>query len=165
MKNNTLRLNLLLALLKPRTMIFSVVYLVLFALFPCFFSIDSAWMTLLVASIYPVYRIIFATKSLKLEQDVIRFTYTHYVRRFRRSVPVRVDYTVMNIRDLKFEQNSIEKLFNAGHISFTGRVFENSDSLYSDDINPKTSFTFYGLTDFKNTKKEVCNILGVNETE
>ena len=80
----------------------------------------------------------------------------------RRRRQVKVKYTVTEIEDLKFEQNPIEKLFGCGHFSFRGNsVYESR----RDGFEPKTSFTFYGVMNFCQTKKEICNILGVNETE
>ena len=80
----------------------------------------------------------------------------------RRSRRVRVKYTVTDIENLRFEQNALEKLFNCGHFSFKGNtVYESS----ADGFEPKIEFTFYGLTHFRQTKKEICDILGVAETE
>ena len=168
MKNHTLRLNLFFSLLNRRSAVYLVVYLIVLGLSYFFLSVNATWVVLAFPFVFGAYKIFFATKTLKFERDIIRFTYTHHVSTtgYRKTtVPVRVDYTVMNITKLKFEQNAIEKLFGAGHISFTGRTFENSSSIYSKNIDIKTSFTFYGLTDFNNTKKEICDILGVNETE
>ena len=167
MKNNTLSLNLFFSLLNLRSVVYLLVYLIVLAASYFFLSVNATWVVLAFPFVFGVYKIFFATKILKFERDIIRFTYTHHVSTGYRkpTVPVRVDYTVMNITKLKFEQNAIEKLFGAGHISFTGRTFENSSSIYSKDIDIKTSFIFYGLADFNNTKKEICNILGVSETE
>lgn len=167
MKNNTLRLNLFFSLFNRRSVVYLVVYLIVLAASYFFLSVNATWVVLAFPFVFGVYKIFFATKTLKFERDIIRFTYTHHVSTGYRkpTVPVIVDYTVMNITKLKFEQNAIEKLFGAGHISFTGRTFENSSSIYSKNIDIKTSFTFYGLTDFNNTKKEICDILGVSETE
>lgn len=168
MKDNILRLNLFFSLLNRKSAVYLLVYLIFLALSYFFLSINTTWVVLALPFIFGAYKIVFATKVLKLERGLIRFTYTHHVSTagYRKtSFPVRVDYTVMNITKLKFEQNAIEKLFGAGHISFTGRTFENSSNIYSGDLEPKTSFTFYGLSNFNNTKKEICNILGVNETE
>jgi len=168
MKNNTLRLNLFFSLFNRRSVVYLVVYLIVLALSYFFLSVNATWVVLAFPLVFGAYKIFFATKTLKFERDIIRFTYTHHVSTtgYRKTtVPVRVDYTVMNITKLKFGQNAIEKLFGAGQISFTGRTFENSSSIYSKDIDIKTSFTFYGLTDFNNTKKEICDILGVSETE
>ena len=74
----------------------------------------------------------------------------------------KVKYTVTDIENLRFEQNKLEKLFNCGHFSFEGNTVYETDS---NSVVPKTSFTFYGLTHFRQTKKEICDILGVNETE
>lgn len=165
MKDNTLRLNLVFSLLNIQSVLYSLVYVAVLVAAYFLLNTKSIWILLVFPVIFLVYKIIFATKTLKLERDTIRFTYTHHVHLFRRSVPVRVDYTVMNIRDLNFEQNAVEKLLGAGHISFTGRTFADTDSIYSNDIDIKTSFIFYGLTHFRQTKNEICNILGVNETE
>ena len=95
----------------------------------------------------------------------MEFIYYHHLPGVRSSHSVKTLYSVKNIRNVKFEQNIIEKLFGAGHFSFSCQPYHDADKDYYYDITPKTSFTFYGLSDFKNKKKEICDILGVNETE
>ena len=95
----------------------------------------------------------------------MEFTYHQRARsnNFKhRSRHVRVKYTVTDIENLKFEQNKLEKFFNCGHFIFKGNTVYESRS---DGFEPLTEFTFYGLTHFKQTKKEICDILGVTETE
>ena len=70
--------------------------------------------------------------------------------RFRRGGRwVRVDYAVCDVRDLEFRQNSFERFFDAGHISFTGRV--SLDTPREGDLEkielPKT-FVIYGIPNF-----------------
>ena len=104
------------------------------------------------------------TRKLTLDKDFMEFTYFQnaWSEAFRRRKRVKVRYTVTGIEDLRFEQNALEKLFGCGHFSFKGNTVYESNS---DGFEPLTEFTFYGLTHFRQTKKEICNILGVNETE
>ena len=105
------------------------------------------------------------TGKVYIDKDYMEFTYHQRARsnNFKhRSRHVRVKYTVTDIENLKFEQNALEKLFNCGHFSFKGNTVYESRS---DGFDPLTEFTFYGLTHFRQTKKEICDILGVTETE
>lgn len=105
------------------------------------------------------------TRKIVLDNDFMEFVYYQSApsnNMSRRSRRVRVKYTVTDIEDLKFEQNKLERIFGCGHFSFRGNsVYEAS----REGFEPKTSFTFYGLTNFRQTKKEICDILGINETE
>lgn len=103
------------------------------------------------------------TGKIYIDKDYMEFTYHQRARsnNFRhRSRHVRVKYTVTDIENLRFEQNALEKLFNCGHFSFKGNTVYESRS---DGFEPKTEFTFYGLTHFEQIKKEICDILGVAE--
>lgn len=105
-----------------------------------------------------------STRTLVLNKDFMEFTYLQSApsnNMSRRSRRVKVKYTVTGIEDLRFEQNALEKLFGCGHFSFKGNTVYESNS---DGFEPLTEFTFYGLTHFRQTKKEICDILGVNET-
>lgn len=105
------------------------------------------------------------TRKIVFDNDFMEFVYYQSVpsnNMSRRSRRVRVKYTVTDIEKLKFEQNKLEKLFNCGHFSFKGNTVYESNS---DGFEPKTEFTFYGVTHFRQTKKEICNILGVAEVE
>ena len=105
------------------------------------------------------------TGKVYIDKDYMEFTYHQRARsnNFKhRSRHVRVKYTVTDIENLRFEQNALEKLFNCGHFSFKGNTVYESRS---DGFEPLTEFTFYGLTHFRQTKKEICDILGVNEAE
>ncbi len=105
------------------------------------------------------------TGKIYIDKDYMEFTYHQRARsnNFKhRSRHVRVKYTVTEIENLRFEQNALEKIFNCGHFSFNGNTVYESNA---EGFEPKTEFTFYGLTHFRQTKKEICDILGVNETE
>lgn len=105
------------------------------------------------------------TRKIALDKDFIEFVYYQSApsnNMSRRSRRVRVKYTVSDIENLKFEQNKLEKLFNCGHFSFNGNTVYESNA---EGFEPLTEFTFFGLTHFRQTKKEICDILGVNETE
>ena len=105
------------------------------------------------------------TGKIYIDKDYMEFTYHQRARsdNFKhRSRHVRVKYTVTDIENLRFEQNALEKLFNCGHFSFKGNTVYESNA---EGFEPKTEFTFYGLTHFRQIKKEICDILGVNEAE
>ena len=180
MKNNVLRLNAFAKLLTPKDLLelvgFSAVLLFVWfkdrgftltsiALFIC--------ELLIFYSIYSLFGCTRSTRKIQLEKGVMHFTHWQKLEdagglgegaiRTRGFTPkAKVKYTVTEIENLRFEQNKLEKLFNCGHFSFEGNTVYETDS---DCVVPKTSFTFYGLTHFRQTKKEICDILGVNETE
>lgn len=161
MKNNILWLNPIYKLLEPKR---SALFLILLALdlYIFLFSEGNLALRIAFALILPIGYILYGTKKITLSRGRIDFTYNHVLRRFRNSHTVRVKYTVTNIHYLKFEQNAIEKFFDCGHFSFSGNTEYETNA---HEIDAKTSFTFYGLTHFRQTKKEICDILGVNETE
>lgn len=164
MKDNILRLNPIFALFEPARALMILLYIALFAVVIFLrgdFDITFAILAVLMI-IVEYHR---WTKEIYLERGCMEFIYYHSVRGVRSSHHVKTLYSAKNIQNLKFEQNPIEKLFGAGHFSFTCQPYHDADKDYYYDINPKTSFTFYGLSNFKNTKKEICNILGVNESE
>lgn len=179
MKDNVLRLNGLAKLLRPTT-IFEILALVLFMLFLAqrrgFDPIYILSYSCALIFLYPLFFLLGFTRSTrKIGLDKGTMQFTHWQKLEERgglgegfihtrgfTPKAKVKYTVTEIDNLKFEQNKIEKLFNCGHFSFDGNTVYETDS---DCVIPKTSFTFYGLTRFRQTKKEICNILGINETE
>lgn len=61
---------------------------------------------------------------------------------------VKVSYTVTRVKDLEFRQCFIEKMFDVGHITFSGNVtFVANKSQHR--ITPKKSFVIYGIKNFK----------------
>ena len=179
MKNNILRLNGFAKLLRPIT-IAEIFSLVLFFLFlSAKRGFDPIYLLSYICALlflYPLFSLMGFTRSTrKIQLDKGTMQFTHWQKleehgglgegfiRTRGFTPkAKVKYTVTEIDNLKFEQNKLEKLFNCGHFSFEGNTVYETDS---DCVVPKTSFTFYGLTNYKNIKKEICNILGVNEAE
>ena len=161
MKNNVLRLNPIYKLLELKKFIIFLIFLTL-AIYIALFSEGVVFLKIAFVFIVPIGYILYGTKKITLARGSISFTYNHVLRRFRNSHTVRVKYLVTNIHYLKFEQNAIENFFDCGHFSFSGNT-EYEMNVY--EIEPKMSFTFYGLTHFRQTKKEICDILVVNETE
>ncbi len=164
MKDNILRLNPIFALFSPTNALILLVYFGLCAL--AIFGdvkIDIAMLLLAIIDVCIMYYR--WTKKIFLARNKMEFIYYHWISRGKWSGRVKTLYSVSNIRDLKFAQNPIEKLFGAGHFSFTCNSDCDCDKEHYYDIKPKNSFTFYGIANFKNTKKEICDILGVNESE
>lgn len=162
MKDNVLRLNYLALLLNPvkfALLLSAAVIMVLIA----YFSNSSIVLLIALGGGWIVWNIVMSTHKIELSRGCMKFSYFHTVRvTHKHSYKTRVKYTVTEIENLKFEQNTLEKLFNCGHFSFRGNTLYESNT---DNFDPQTSFTFYGLTNFRQTKKEICDILGVNETE
>ncbi len=162
MKANVLRLNYLALLLNPAKfalLISAAVILVLFA----YFSTVSNILLVVLGVGWIIWNIIMSTQKIEFSRGCMKFSYFHTVRvTHKHSYKTRVKYTVTEIKNLKFEQNALEKIFNCGHFSFRGKIFYESNA---DGFDPQNEFTFYGLTHFKQTKKEISDILGVNETE
>lgn len=60
---------------------------------------------------------------------------------------LKVSYTVTNIEEVEFQQNSFEKIFDIGRISFKGKAtFTAKRDL--DRIPEKNTFTVYGIPRF-----------------
>lgn len=180
MKNNVIKLNAFAKLLTPKELLeligWSILLLVVWVPRHGFTATSIMLLVCALLIYYVLYSLLGitrATRKIQLDKGVMHFTYWQQlenndgsggaVARTKGSTPkAKVKYTVTEIENLKFEQNKLEKLFNCGHFSFEGNtVYETN----ADGIDPKTSFTFYGLTHFRQTKNEICNILGVNETE
>ena len=170
MKNNILKLNYFANLLRPAKLIMIIVLGLLFVVMNVIdkgFKLHSIIIyTCAYVLLYFVCFILITTRKIMLDKDTIHFTYTQLISRrtegsFRMRGEAKVKYTVTDIENLRFEQNALEKLFNCGHFSFKGNTVYESRS---DGFEPLTEFTFYGLTHFRQTKKEICDILGVNET-
>ncbi len=125
--------------------------------------------------LYPLFSLMGMTRStrkIQLDKGKMNFTYWQELEdpgglgegaiRTKGFTPkAKVKYTVTEIENLRFEQTKLEKIFNCGHFSFEGNTVYDT---YEPLIVPKTAFTFYGLTNFRQTKKDISDILGVNET-
>ncbi len=104
-----------------------------------------------VSLIYCISRLLHFSKGVTLEAGRLRFC--DYVsvsyrwggkRRFRH---VKVEYTVWDIRDLEFHQTPIERRFDVGHISFSGRC-EFRAARDAELIEAPERFEIYGIRDF-----------------
>ncbi len=171
MKDNILKLNPVFSLFKPIKLIISI----LICSFFVFLTIIGDGI-LKASFLVPIalcvgYCYIFPSK-IYLDRDNLQFIYYHDIQgvksytdpgRVRLDSVTKAMYSATRIRNLKFEQNFIEKIFNAGHFSFNCISTYEASGQYADRIKPKYVFTFYGISNFKQTKKEICNILGVNE--
>ena len=172
MERKVLKLNRIASLLRPSVLLCAGVFWLFFIVFGAieakgdmglfaFYAIEGLGAPLTIFFCIALLN----TRKISLDNDFMEFIYyqsapsNNMSRRTRR---VRVKYTVTDIENLRFEQNALEKLFNCGHFSFEGNTVYESNS---DGFEPLTSFTFYGLTHFRQTKKEICDILGVAETE
>lgn len=162
MKDNILRLNYLALLLNPAKLALLISASVILVLLAYFSTVSNILLVVLGVG-WIIWNMLMTTHKIELSRGRMKFEYFHTVRvTHKHSYKTRVKYTVTEIEDLKFEQNALEKLFNCGHFSFRGNTLYESNT---DNFDPKTEFTFYGLTHFKQTKKGIYDILGVNETE
>ena len=94
-------------------------------------------------------------KSFTLNGDLIEFN--EYIRISSRKDGVAgtrfiVDWlwvtcSVSNVRDVEFHQTLIEKIFDIGHISFSGQAVYTAKK-HTDKIDPKYSFKIYGIKHF-----------------
>lgn len=170
MERHVLKMNRIASLLQPFPLIGSFTFGLFFIIVGVFEAREDAelfWFYFF-ESIFVVLIILFSmttitTGKIYIDKDYMEFTYHQRARsnNFRhRSRHVRVKYTVTEIENLRFEQNALEKLFNCGHFSFKGNTVYESNS---EGFEPLTKFTFYGLTHFRQTKKEICDLLGVAE--
>ena len=179
MKNNVLKLNGLAKQFRPVSIVEVLALLIIFLGLAQRRGFDQIYILSYICALiflYPLFSLLGFTRStrkIQLDKGVMKFTYWQALEnpgglgegaiRTRGFTPkAKVKYTVTDIENLRFEQNALEKLFNCGHFSFEGNTVYETDS---DCVVPKTAFTFYGLTNFRQTKKEICDILGVNEAE
>ncbi len=66
---------------------------------------------------------------------------------------LKVRCSVLNITNIDFHQNFIEKIFDVGHISFSGKaLFTAKRDL--DRIEEKDAFTIYGIKHFSRFRSE-----------
>lgn len=63
---------------------------------------------------------------------------------------IKVHYTVTDAKIVSFGQSSLERIFDTGHIAFTGKITFTADK-YLDDIPEINSFNVYGIRDFSKT--------------
>ncbi len=69
---------------------------------------------------------------------------------------LKVSYSVTDIKDIQFYQNVIEKIFNAGHISFSGKaVFTCKRDI--DRVKERDKFVVYGIKNFSCFKQNFYN--------
>ena len=170
MEHKVLKLGRIASLLRPAVLLCAGVFWLFFIVFGAieakgdmglftFYAIEGLGVPLIIFLCIAFLN----TRKIALDKDFMEFIYYQSApsnNMSRRSRRVRVKYTVTDIENLKFEQNKLEKLFNCGHFSFKGNTVYESRS---DGFEPLTEFTFYGLTHFRQTKKEICDILGVAE--
>ncbi len=95
-------------------------------------------------------------KKLFIGKDTIEFEDYRSVRpRYMRVKKgfwwLKVGYSVSNIKDIEFHQNFIEKIFDVGHISFSGKAtfFAKRDV---DRIKEQDTFVIYGIKNFSHLK-------------
>ena len=69
---------------------------------------------------------------------------------------VKVDYYVFDVKKIEANQNPIERFFNVGRITFSGRV-EFDAGYDTDRIKIKDKYTLYGVKKFSEFKKEYCD--------
>lgn len=69
---------------------------------------------------------------------------------------LKVSYSVTELKDIQFHQNVVEKFFNVGRISFTGKAtFTSKRDL--DRIKEKDTFVIYGIKNFSDFKLNFLN--------
>jgi hypothetical protein len=65
---------------------------------------------------------------------------------------LKVNYCVTDVCDISFKQNAFEKIFNVGHLSFSGHAtFEAKRDV--DKIKPPDAFFMYGIKNFSQFKE------------
>ena len=95
-------------------------------------------------------------KKLLIGKDTIEFEDYHNVRPRNRHIRsgfwwLKVSYSVSDIKDIEFHQSFIEKIFDVGHISFSGKAtfFAKRDI---DRIKEQDTFVIYGIKNFSHFK-------------
>ena len=66
---------------------------------------------------------------------------------------LKVHYSVSEIHDVEFHQNAIERLFNVGHISFSGKAIVTAKRDV-DRIPEKDRFVIYGICNFYDFQRD-----------
>ena len=90
-------------------------------------------------------------KTLTLSENNVAFEdYINMKPRYRRVSGfcwLKVSYSVSEIKDVEFHQNAIEKIFDVGHIHFSGKATFTAKRDV-DRIKEKDMFVIYGIKDF-----------------
>ena len=98
-------------------------------------------------------------KRLKIYGDTVEFSMLKSISRkisfghVRGWNPVRVHYRIEDISNVVFEQNFVERIFDAGHISFSGKVSIEAKR-DEDRIKIHDKYYIYGISNFSKFKKE-----------
>ena len=95
------------------------------------------------------------SKSFEQEKCVLTFTDEVILRRtiLSRARYVRVKYTVLEVEDVVFTQNFIEKIFDVGRVSFSGRYLFDAGK-HQDRIRERHRFKIRGIKNFSKFKNE-----------
>ncbi len=103
--------------------------------------------------------IVSCPKRLKIYGDTVEFSMLKSISRkisfghIRGWSPVRVNYRIEGISNVVFEQNFVERIFDAGHISFSGKVSIEAKR-DEDRIKIHDKYYIYGISNFSKFKKE-----------
>lgn len=98
-------------------------------------------------------------KRLKIYGDTVEFSMLKSISRkisfghVHGWSPVRVYYRIEDISNVVFEQNFVERIFDAGHISFSGKVSIEAKR-DEDRIKIHDKYYIYGISNFSKFKKE-----------
>lgn len=132
----------------------TVAYTVMFAI--VYFSNRSAIITVAIAEtvsivIFCINLLLHCPKALSVCDGNIEFIdYVNMRPRYLRTRGfwwLKVSYSVSDVRNLQFHQNFIEKHFDMGHISFSGRV-QISAKRDVDRIKERDVYVIYGIRNF-----------------
>ena len=99
-------------------------------------------------------------KSLKIYGDTVEFSMLKSISRkisfghVHGWSPVRVHYRIEDISNVVFEQNFVERIFDAGHISFSGKVSIEAKR-DGDRVRINKKYCIYGIDNFKEFSNEL----------
>lgn len=128
------------------------------------YPLSAATVTL----IYCIIRFLHFPKDVTLEAGKLRFCdYVDVSHRWggkRRFHWVKVEYTVWDIHDLAFHQTAIERRFDVGHISFSGRC-EFRAARDIELIEAPEKFAIYGIRDFSAFEYELLQAMQKRQSE
>ena len=124
---------------------------------PCGVKYDAAIMMMALVFIFILVVLIHAPKKLRIKSNEIIYDQVLYVHpdfSFVKGVHyLRVTYITENAKNIAFEQNFFEKLFNTGHITFEGyAVIRAKRDVHK--IRARYNHSVYGIRKFDEVKKK-----------
>ena len=113
------------------------------------FNIMKVLEIVIVLIIFVIFYPLNYPKNIEINENQLR--YRQLVRLYNKyghgSKSIKVSYTITNITNIEYHQNSVEKIFNVGHICFQGETIIH-DSKHVEEVFVPLCHRIYGITKF-----------------